>query len=222
MNTHINHRIDPILHDKPEQFPYIVIDNLYDKEELKGIWKELNFLEDKLPDHVEQHLGSSATQGNVKLKASKGISLDTFYTERKSSNILKCNRKIFDVLLKLKEDKLGLTFFFKNLHCNYDQSSVAYYENKDYYKSHWDIAKVTCLTWLHKEPKRYTGGDLIFTDYDIKIDCISNRCVIFPGSIEHEVTQISMDKKYIGKGNGRWTIVQFLYERYDNRDNLDG
>ncbi len=210
MNTHI----DPILHDRPEQFPYIIIDNLYDKEELKGIWKELNFLVDKLPDHVDEHLDSSAVRDGEKLKVSKGIGLDAFYKERKSSNILNYNRKIFDVLKELRENKIGLTFFFKNLRCNYDTSQAVYYENEDHYKSHWDVAKVTCLTWLHKEPKRYTGGDLIFTDYDIKIDCIPNRCIIFPGSVKHEVTKVSMDKKYTGKGYGRWTIVQFLYEYY--------
>ena len=36
------------LYDKPYQFPYLVIDDYYDKEELIKIWYELGYLKDKL------------------------------------------------------------------------------------------------------------------------------------------------------------------------------
>ena len=57
------------------------------------------------------------------------------------------------------------------------------------------------LLWIFKEPKPFTGGDLIFTDYDYTVECKNNSGIIFPGPIKHEVPPI--------EGDGRYTITLF-------------
>ena len=87
---------------------------------------------------------------------------------------------------------------------------VSYYENSDYYKSHRDDAIVTVLNYFFKEPKRFEGGEIIFTDYDLKFQVTNEITIIFPSNIKHEVSEIYLDKKYEGKGLGRFCMNQFL------------
>ena len=43
-----------------------------------------------------------------------------------------------------------------------------------------------------KEPKKFTGGDFSFSDYDVTIPCVNNSMVIFPSSFKHEVSPVEM------------------------------
>ena len=91
-----------------------------------------------------------------------------------------------------------------------DESSfLSYYEDGDYFKPHEDKCKITILNWMYKEPKRFEGGELVFTDYNKTIQLESNKAIIFPGKIKHEVNTTSMNEKF--KGMGRWCITHFLH-----------
>ena len=96
---------------------------------------------------------------------------------------------------------------FKNT--TIDASMIAYYENSDYYQPHTDSAKYSILIWINKEPKKFTGGDLILPDFKQKIECKNNRLVLFPGYLYHQVTEIKMKGKH-KIGDGRWCIVHFF------------
>ena len=75
------------------------------------------------------------------------------------------------------------------------------YKDGQYYNAHVDIAQWTMLVWVYNEPKSFTGGDLIFTDFDLTVECTNNTGVIFPGPIRHEVPPT--------QGAGRYTITLF-------------
>ena len=42
---------------------------------------------------------------------------------------------------------------------------VSHYEGGDHYKPHPDESIGSMVIWLYKEPKQFTGGEFIFTDY---------------------------------------------------------
>ena len=90
-----------------------------------------------------------------------------------------------------------------------ETSFLSYYEDGDYFKPHKDKCKITILNWMYKEPKRFTGGEFVFTDYNKTIEIESNKAIIFPGTIEHAVNTTGLDEKY--KGMGRWCITHFLH-----------
>ena len=90
-----------------------------------------------------------------------------------------------------------------------ETSFLSYYEDGDYFKPHEDNCKLTVLNWMYKEPKRFTGGNLVFPDYNKTIELESNKVIIFPSKITHAVNTTSMDEKY--KGMGRWCITYFLH-----------
>ena len=76
------------------------------------------------------------------------------------------------------------------------------YADGQYYNPHCDQSLFTTLVWLYEEPKPFTGGDLIFWEYDkYTIPCNNNTGIIFYGSTIHEVPPI--------KGEGRYTLTCF-------------
>lgn len=194
------------------KFPYTIIDNFYDDRELDLIWEELNFLcyYDKL-DSPEQ-TGSAfdfnfETQTKEHLKNNYGFFLDDIYLKRSLSNILKCNRKIFDNKQVFENHP---SWFFKHFSCNHDRTLLSYYENNGIYKFHSDSAYVTCLSWFYKEPRVFSGGNLEFETGET-IELKNNRFILFPSMIKHSVTKISMEENYSNKKLGRFCITQFLY-----------
>lgn len=190
-----------------EPFEFIVIDDFYTDEELAGIWQELDFLTPKLKD-PSQTGSATDSDGNL-LKRNKGIFLDSSYNDRTISNILSVNRKIFSKeIVKVFDENYGPLFkLYKN--SNFDSTLVNYYEKSDYYEPHEDLSIFTALTMLYKEPKNFTGGDLIFPGYDVTIECRSNRLVIFPSMTAHAVNSVNLTKSLDGNF-GRYSIAQFI------------
>ena len=49
----------------------------------------------------------------------------------------------------------------------------------------------------------------------------NNRMVIFPGFIQHQVTEVVMEEKYKNKGLGRWCMTQFLATKFTESENVE-
>ena len=186
----------------------VVIDNWYTKQELKRVYKELDFYTDK-DKLVTQH-------GNVAVKDGRDqadcfrINLNSNYT-REGQNL----SNILTLMHKVRETKFhdhitkacGIYNGFKNT--NTSSSMIAYYEDTQYYEPHTDTSKYSVLIWINKEPKKFTGGDLILPDLKTKIECKNNRLVLFPGMVFHEVTEVKMKDKH-KLGDGRYCIIHFF------------
>ena len=228
---------DPIAQEPPHELivnafescvPYLVIDNFYNEKELSLIWNELNFLLDGDKFNPPEDTGSAYQEGKP-IKKNKGIFLDSLYEERKYSNILTVNRKFYEYFYNITSK--CKSWWFKCITGSFntldrDTTLVSYYEDSDYYKSHWDSCIITTLTWIYKEPKVFTGGDLIFNAENIsssnfqhplnligspeKIEVKNNRMVVFPSMVPHQVIPIKMDSNYKNKGMGRFCITNFL------------
>ena len=192
-----------------EAFPYIIIDDYYDEEELRMIWEELEFLSYPHKMRKTSVEGGAPFENGELVKKNFSRYIDLIYNYRELSNILNVNRKLFADDYRIFRQHPH--WFFQNLYINDDFTQVAYYEDDDEYKEHRDYASVTALTWLYKQPKQFTGGDLYIGPEKIKIDCVHNRTFIMPSMIEHSVNQISMNPEHTGqdKRQGRYVISQF-------------
>ena len=125
-------------------------------------------------------------------KQNNQIGLDETYSKRNVSDILTILDKIYgdDELINMLYD---MSFFYKCWKVtNRDSTIVAYYEDTDYYKSHQDLAAISIMYWLWKEPRSFEGGDIELTDYDIKVPVQRNQLMIMPSSTLHAVTPIKM------------------------------
>ena len=193
-----------------EPFPYIRIFDFYSDDELKLIWEELDFI---LNGRIlcDPEKTGTAKENGISLKQNKGIFLDNLYYDRNTSNILNINRNLFSTIVNISSES-NIHWIFKNSlkTLNWDATLISYYENSDYYEKHNDISEFTCLTWFYKKPKKFSGGDLSFPDFDLKIEVEDNSLILFPSSIGHEVSEVKMEQKDIGKKLGRICMSQFM------------
>ena len=188
-------------------FPVMVVENFYNKEELSLIWEELNFY-----TKPEKLLDAEGYGGIVDHTNAKALLLDEIYTKqyRNVSNILTMNRKLF---------QCGVLDKFSEIHgccsianqSNSDITKVRYYHDKEYYDPHTDKGfQFLAFSYFYKEPKKFTGGDLIFPKYDFKVPCENNTMVVFPGWVEHGVRKVNIENSDYFDGWGRYCISSFF------------
>lgn len=187
-----------------EPIPFLIIDDTYDSDELLQIYKEIDFLANKLLDSSK----SQSAEKNGIIKNNRGIFLDHFYKDLAYSDILKIERKLYsqEVVKNLVECHYAYNVFHST---NFDSTLLSYYDDGSSYFSHHDKAVISMVTWLFKEPKNFIGGEFIFSDFNLNIDVKNNRTVIFFGSYKHEVTEVLIQDK-TALFSGRFSLTQFL------------
>ena len=187
-------------------FPHIIFHNFYTDEELKLIWEELDFL--TKPDKLFNVKEYKGVEGYTEAKA---IQLDTVYEgkNRKLSNILNVTRKVFDKeVLKAFSSISDCCSLAK--HCNYDVTKVRYYHNNDQYKPHIDMLwNFLAFSYFYREPKKFSGGNLLFPKYDYEYPCDNNSLIILPSYVEHGVQEVKIDNSDYFDGMGRYAITHF-------------
>jgi hypothetical protein len=188
--------------------PVIIIDDFYDENSCNKIMLELEFLYGKLSDPENNGAAFKIVDGEkIFKKNNPSIFLDKVYLDRTISNILIENRKLFDP--ELLSNLINQNCFFRYLEkCNFDNTLINYYDNKHYYESHTDDNVITASTIFYKEPKSFSGGDMIIEG--VKIDCEYNRCIVFPGILNHGVTMVHINKLSSITIPGRFSITQFV------------
>ncbi len=197
-------KLEAIVDEFP--FPHMIIENFYNEHELKLIWEELNFY-----TKPGKFLEAKYYGGIVDYTNSKALLLDSIYkNHRPLSNILTVNRKLFDC---------GVLDHFAEIHqscilatkSNHDTTKVRYYHDGEYYDPHTDRSmQFLGFSYFYKEPKKFTGGNLIFPQYDYEITCNNNSMIILPGWVEHGVTKVEIDESDYFDGFGRYAITSFF------------
>jgi len=203
----------PQICNSNKEFPYLIIDNWYSKEEEKLVWKELDFLtsigREKLA-RAEKTIVASLN-GKPLGRSYRLYPFDIYNnnTIRTTSHIHRFlykqrSKEFHDLLFKTMPHALSFTM------TNRDSSLISYYENDDHYDEHIDMFNFTCLTWFHRSPKKYTGGDFYLPESKQIIESNHNRLLIFPSYYKHGVKKIKM-KENLKIGWGRFTITTFYY-----------
>ena len=194
---------------KEHPIPHIIIDNFYTDEELKYVWEELEFLtvNGKLKDPSKTDSAIDYT-GKI-IKQNKGLFLHHEYDSKDKSPIAYYTDKIYNSQF-LEEIRYKHWLFNYMILSNHNTTLVSYYENGDYYDTHYDTSVLTCLIHLYKEPKLFTGGDLCLPDFNYTIEDKNNRLLLFPSSVLHKVNPVSISETDKNSCNGRYTITKFM------------
>jgi len=190
----------------PEPFPHMIINNLYNEKELELIWEELKFF--TKPGKL---LEAKDYGGVVDRTNARAICLDDlFVRHRQMSNILTVNRKLFTSTILKEFGKIHDCCSIAQL-CNSDTTKLRYYHNDDYYEAHTDKSmQFLGFSYFYKEPKKFTGGELLFPKYDYKVPCENNSIIIMPGWVEHAVSKVSIEDSDYYDGWGRYAITSFF------------
>ena len=213
-NIEKEREFDVEYHD--EEFPYIIINNVFDEECLKLVWEELDFLCYDWRSKADKNPQAAGKWGRNNTSR-REFFLDEIFINPSFSNILKANQLTFDNDSKIGQENSFLRLLHKHDHWFFKNAIILtrsfllnYYEDRNYYKPHPDQGLLTCLHWFYKEPKSFEGGEFIISDYNKKIELANNKMIIFPSQLMHEVTPIIMKEEDKGKKLGRWCITTFL------------
>jgi hypothetical protein len=194
----------------PKGTPVLVIDDMYSELELLQIWKELEFLTTPARLGSPHETGAAADDNGEVIKSGKGVFLDEFYANRKYSDILSINRKIFSQ--QVTEYAVENNIFFTLLrNINLDHTLINYYDTSQEYRAHCDSSVFTAITVFYREPIQFAGGDLEFPELGLTIEKRNNRTILFPGTLRHAVTTVQMQVTHDPySGYGRYSMAQFL------------
>jgi hypothetical protein len=185
-------------------FPYITLEEIFDKEEWMQITFELEWLKLGGVFGDERHSGTAMdTRTGERLSSKTGLFLETFYAEsRLSPTATNVDKKFIEIINKAN----SWYFDFPNFTDLNICPLVSYYEESGYYHPHVDESIYTFIFWYHSEPKQFSGGELIFPEYDIKLDPIPNSGILFPGPISHSVNKITN----CSEDAGRFSVSTFI------------
>ena len=181
---------------KDDPFPHVLLEDFYTKGEWETAMREILKLD---PHLLPPGMTGSARHPETgqPMKFNNGLFLNDAMPN--SEIVSLARRHIFDELVN-QIDVLWWTELWRRN--NRQGWLISRYSNGQYYNAHADLSQFTFLLWLHHHPKPFTGGDLIFPDYDnYTIPCKDNTGIIFFGPTRHEVPPI--------QGNGRYTITLF-------------
>ena len=201
-----------VVNDNPT-FPFVVIDNWYTPNEEKAVWKELAFLSATPKNHIdraENTIVARHEDGRSKSKAYR-FYIGDFYNKREISPILNCMYKQrtpeFHKILEDNCMPYARTFSTSND----DSSLLSYYEENDHYEPHHDTFAWTCLIWMVREPRLFTGGDFKLNEPDIEVKLKNNRMVMFPCCYLHSVSPVKFHTQPKEIGYGRYTVTHFYF-----------
>jgi len=191
-----------------EPFPHLILRDFYNQDELKLIWQELNFYTQPGKLFEAKDFGGVVDRTN-----SHAIVLDELYHNeklRKISNILQVNRKLFsqDVLHGFGKIHPSCAIATDS---NFDITKVRYYHNGEYYEPHTDLGfQFLLFSYFYREPKKFTGGEVYFPQFNYEYPCYNNSVIIFPGWVTHGVRGVKIKDSDYFEGKGRYCISSFF------------
>lgn len=175
-----------------EPFYHSIINNFFNIQELAGIFKEIDTVENSAELKDVHHAQVDA----------QSHSLDILYENRREdSTILQLITKIYGLKLDTTQNPLLNYIGISNA----DNTMLHSYANGASYFEHHDNA-VLSFVYTFKV-KSYTGGDLIFGDYKPVLD--HNSLIIFPSYVRHQVTPIRTPES----GMVRYSLNQRIFIR---------
>jgi Rps23 Pro-64 3,4-dihydroxylase Tpa1-like proline 4-hydroxylase len=193
----------------------IILDDVYSQNTYNTILNQVLGLVQlgKIEDHDVVGTATTTVNSSNYLSHRKGLWIDDFFAENRHDFIYFAEHS--NTIKKLTSDIKSLPFVFRGIEVtNWDESLLGVYSNNDGYRPHKDNCFYSSIFFLHDE-KKFSGGDLIFDDMDIKIEFIKNRLVLFPSWARHGVSKVVYPENYKPKFNEfRMSITTFYQINY--------
>jgi hypothetical protein len=174
---------------KKDPFPHIAFEDFYDRDELTLVWQEINFIS--------------------RFKGTESFYLDHIYTDRKFSNLLRVNRKIFlsGVLTLFSEMSSEL------IDCSTVSNDLTLLKNCNNVDKENSLISTTsgfafsAFSSFFGEIEEAQGGRLHFPQHDYNLELKHNALTIVPGYVKYEVKKIPQLREQLQK-NLNFLMVQ--------------
>lgn len=191
-------------------YPFVLIDSWYSSKEESNVWSEIDFFERNnfLKKDSTGGDGSVATYDDGISKAkNKRIFLGEIFKNNFASHI---NNYLYKQRTsEFKEIIQYCQPYHRSFEsANAESTMISFYNDGDYYDTHYDSTAWTCLIWMVKEPRNFDGGDFIFPEINHNIELKNNRMVMFPSCFNHQVSKLNYKNKN-DTDVGKYTITHF-------------
>jgi len=183
------------------------IENFFTDEEYSLMWSELIMLcqDEFLIDAKEA--GGAVDSNNKMLRYNRGLPIESIMDQS---------------VIAAKLDKIAEYDFVQQM-LGYDVSFSAltgkathlinHYKDGQFYDFHKDRSALTAITVFYREPKPYSGGDLMFrTDKEVISPVLNKKdLIVFPGELDHKVTPVSIKNDFTNSNeNARISVSRFM------------
>ncbi len=177
---------------------HIIIKDFLTKDEQDILWSEIKENESEFKAGLYQKGGKEDIHENIKKNLGFDVSLkypsiDDSYIRSMFHIKIFQDESMIRVLGSAKSPIYQLLRFTKA-----DRTKVSAYKDGDFYDWHvdqTDTGLLTVIYMLNKEPKKFTGGNILFKwdDVEKSIPFENNTIFIFPRDTPHKVSNIKMD-----------------------------
>lgn len=197
-----------------KDYPVLVMDNFYNNQQFKEIWHELelynlNTTRNLWTSNLKDANRAKDPVTGQSLATNERLYLDPLFKHKDASFIFyHCRKLVSKTVMNVYKEMSPPCRNAENV--NTDYSMISYYTGGDKYEFHKDRATHTALWWTYKEPKAFSGGNLIFKDGDFEIECKNNRMVMFPSFYLHASSPIELEYANDEEKLGKYTISHFL------------
>jgi Rps23 Pro-64 3,4-dihydroxylase Tpa1-like proline 4-hydroxylase len=167
-------------------YEYMLVEDFFTQEELSVVWDDL-----AITFARSLWQPRSLGQNEPSMVSRSGLFLD-----KENNHLLQGVTKSVDKLFDGYTSTFAEMCFanYPVINTNRHSMLCSLYTNTGFYKKHRDTSVTSALIWLCKEPKSFTGGDLILHDLDETIPFKNNTMIMFPSQAFHEVTPVVMDE----------------------------
>jgi Rps23 Pro-64 3,4-dihydroxylase Tpa1-like proline 4-hydroxylase len=186
-----------------------IIDNIFEEHVKNDILSEITYLDRYAFFDNDYNKSGSAfdERGQYLIKNKFTLALDSYFIERDRCSYFKYYKHGVDVI---RNNLNTISKFWQILlTTDFDSTLLAGYNRAGYYKPHRDSSAITQLYWINNEPKKFTGGDLVLSDFDYTVEYKSNRMILFPGFLKHEVTTIESTEEILNSIDSRFSFSTF-------------
>jgi len=177
---------------------HVIIKDFLTKDEQEKIWKEIKENESKFKAGL--YTKDKKVGVHEDIKKNLGLEVNEIYPSMPDSLIRSMfyyrifnEPKMQEIFSTAKSPIYNLLRF-----TNADRTKVSAYRNGDFYDWHVDQTDqglLTVLYMMHKEPKKFTGGNILFKwdNVEKSIPFENNTIFIFPRDTPHKVSEIKME-----------------------------
>ena len=177
---------------------HIIIKDFLTKDEQEKIWEEIKENESKFSAGLFKKDGKDEVHSDI--KKNLGLEISEIYPRILDSSIRSMfyyrifqNPEIQEAISTAKSPIYNLLRFTTS-----DRTKVSVYQEGDFYDWHTDSIKqglLTVLYMMNKEPKKFTGGNLLlrWDGIEKSIPFENNTILIFPRDTPHRVSKIKME-----------------------------
>lgn len=186
-------------------FPHVIARNVLSPAELTLVWREIDFF--MSPEKINRP-GIDHAYGPGKYTNSRAVDLCAVYKRAEVSDIIYYATQITSAMGGTAAKQWP--HFYRAAWLELFQTKLRYYHDGDGYAKHNDWRhEYLMFFYLHKEPKAFAGGRLLFEDFGYTFEANNNTAIFLPGYVNHTVELVTIPENDYWAGRGRVAITQF-------------